>query len=213
MRKYISAAAAFLVCAGLGASAQSVWTGPTVGISNISSGAGVTYTSTAASTVYPSSQAVDSHHYISLSSGAIVQWANGEPPPPNALYHQVVDRYYDASGQEVETRSASHVVGYDCHSGRRQQDLIVQDDGKGGAPRFVALLMGNEPTEGQKPVTAEDKVKIILAANKGHTDDGVAPASVPATVALTDVLDVIQRDFDVVAPASPPGSVTLAANR
>jgi hypothetical protein len=96
--------------------------------------------------------------------------------PPNALYHQVVDRYYDASGQEVETRSASHVIGYDCHSGRRQQDLIVEDDGKGGTPRFVALLMGNEPTEGQKAVTAEDKV-------------------------------------DVVAPASVPGSGTLAANR
>ena len=179
MRKYISAAAAFLVCAGLGASAQSVWPGTIVGLS---SSTGVTFTSTA-STVYPSSQAVASH-YIYLSNGNILQLATDEPPPPNALYHQVVDRYYDAYGQEVETRSASHVIGYDCHSGRRQQDLIVEDDGKGGAPRFVALLMGNEPTEGQKAIPAEDKVKIILAANKGHTDDVAAPASVPGSVTL-----------------------------
>jgi hypothetical protein len=114
------------------------------------------------------------HQLTIVGSG--VRDIPGLNAPRNALYHQVVDRYYDASGQEIETSSASHVIGYDCHPGRRQQDLIVEDDGKGGTPRFVALLMGNEPTEGQKPITAEDKV-------------------------------------DVVAPASVPGSVTLAANR
>ncbi len=127
---------------------------------------------------------------------SVLTLAPSNPPPPNAFYHQVVDRYYDASGQEVETRSSSHVVGYDCHSGRRQQDLIVEDDGKGGQPRFVALLMGNEPTEGQKSITAEDKVKIIMAANKN-----LPPA------------EAGEHTDDIAAPAAPSGSVRLAANR
>jgi hypothetical protein len=182
MRQYIGAAlAAGLLFAGLGAAAQAVWPG-----SIVASGrppVTLTGNSTGSSWVTVSNGVpINTVNAVYLANGDIVHSA--DHLPPNALYHQVVDRYYDASGQEVETRSSSHVVGYDCHSGRRQQDLMVEDDGKGGAPRFVALLMGNEPTEGQKAITAEDKVKIILAANKGHTDDVVAPASVPATVTL-----------------------------
>ena len=80
MRKYVSPALAFLISAGLGASAQTVrplttasvpvWTGAV----SLSTGS--------------------ADHAITLESY--------NPPPANALYHQVVDRYYDASGQEVE---------------------------------------------------------------------------------------------------------------
>jgi hypothetical protein len=113
---------------------------------------------------------------LSLSNGTIVDgntptWAvtgSIPGPPQGSFYHQVVDKYFDAQGNQIEVKSATHMVRYDCHSGAhptpQPEDLVVQDDGHGGVT-FAQLLMGNEPTTGQKPITAEDKVKVILAAS------------------------------------------------
>ena len=193
LSKCLGVATAFVISVALGAAAQSVWPGsggitetfPQSGDMCMGVSGWVPCFRSSAPVVGSSGSSGVVGIYAPNGSGDITLVNLNRPNvPPNALYHQVVDRYYDAYGQEVETRSASHVIGYDCHSGRRQQDLIVEDDGKGGAPRFVALLMGNEPTEGQKAVTPEDKVKVILAANKGHANDVVAPASVPGSVTL-----------------------------
>lgn len=61
--------------------------------------------------------------YISVASSA----------PTAAIFHQVVDRYFDADGKEIEVKSATHTVDPNCHPGLRRQSeqLIVRDDGKG----------------------------------------------------------------------------------
>jgi hypothetical protein len=103
------------------------------------------------------------------------------------MFHQVVDRYYDAVGNEVDVTSSTHVVGYDCHSGmHRRDDLVAQDDGGGGRPQFVALLMGSEPTTGQPPLTPEGRVKVVLAMS--HHDDAHDRPVGDATVELAQAV-------------------------
>jgi hypothetical protein len=135
---------------------------------------------------------------LSLSNGSVVALGNAPTwavtgsipgPPQGSFYHQVVDKYFDAQGNQIEVKSATHMVRYDCHSGAhptpQPEDLVVQDDGHGGVT-FAQLLMGNEPTTGQKPITAEDKVKVILAASSKADvapSDISAPTSTPVEVA------------------------------
>jgi hypothetical protein len=90
-----------------------------------------------------------------------------ETAPPGSIYHQVVDVYYDAVGQKIEAKSATHLVTGDCTRQRRPDpnELIAQDDGKGNV-RFVSLLLSSEPTTGQKPVTAQDKVTAMPAYHR-----------------------------------------------
>jgi hypothetical protein len=63
----------------------------------------------------------------------------GPRQPEGALYHQVVDRYFDKDGNALDVKSATHIVDPDCSQGRRQQDLVasIHDDGKGNV-RFGA---------------------------------------------------------------------------
>lgn len=89
---------------------------------------------------------------------------SAQRPPEGALFHQVVDTWFDANGNQVKTASSTHTVDADCHGGRRlPPDLVAQDDGKGNV-RFTPLLLASEPTTGVKPVTAEGRVKAIMAA-------------------------------------------------
>lgn len=84
--------------------------------------------------------------------------------PAGAVYHQVVDRYFDRDGNPIEATSRTHSVDADCNPGRRlPQDLVAQDDGKGGMPRFAMTRLPSEPTTGVKPITAEGLIKARLA--------------------------------------------------
>lgn len=66
-------------------------------------------------------------------TAGIVYFSVRPPAPPNSFYHQVVDRYFDANGKEIETVSATHRIDMNCHPGRREQqpDVVASDDGKG----------------------------------------------------------------------------------
>ncbi len=98
------------------------------------------------------------------------------PPPAGALHHQVVDVYYDADGQKLETHSYTHLVAYDCHNGlRRNEDLVAQDDGHGGVT-FTPLLLPSEPAKAApKPVSAEGRVRVMLAARGPAVEAAPAP--------------------------------------
>lgn len=126
-----------------------------------------------------SSYSVASNTYI--SSGFVLTMP--DPPPNGAIFHQVVDRFYDADGNVVDTRSYTHAVNGDCHNGvRRQEDAIAQDDGKGNV-RFVATRLANEPATGVKPLSAEAKAIIKAfaaikpAGDSEHDDHRLASAS------------------------------------
>jgi len=111
----------------------------------------------------------------------LVTYVQQEPTPNGAVYHQVVDVYYDAAGKKVKTTSATHAVDpANCHPGRRQQDrdLLVEDDGKGGPVRFVDARLSNEPATGQPAVTAETKIRAMLASKAATTP---APLQTPAS--------------------------------
>lgn len=89
--------------------------------------------------------------FTSLSLGAVLTPGNftttgnlvfhsgpasfGPPTPEGAIFHQMVDRYFDKDGNQVEARSMTHVVDADCHSGRREEAIalkdVIHDDGKG----------------------------------------------------------------------------------
>jgi hypothetical protein len=101
---------------------------------------------------------------IIMGSGGtgFITLGNEPPPPTGALYHQVVDIYFDGDGNKVETRSSTHAITSDCHGGRRVEDFIAQDDGHGGV-KFAQSRLPGEPATGQKPVTAADKVKAMMA--------------------------------------------------
>ncbi len=101
---------------------------------------------------------------IIMSNGGtgFIMLGNEPPPPTGALYHQVVDVYFDGDGNKVETRSSTHAITGDCHGGRRVEDFIAQDDGHGGV-KFAQARLPGEPATGQKPVTAADKVKAMMA--------------------------------------------------
>lgn len=99
------------------------------------------------------------------------------PVPSGALYHQVVDVFYDGDGNKLATKSYTHVVGADCQPGLRREDhdLLVQDDGK-GAVRFIQARLPSEPAVGVRPVTAEGKVMAMLAVNRSpHVAEPIGP--------------------------------------
>lgn len=129
----------------------------------------------------PSSARLTAEH---ITTGTItnVGWAGGSgwepvngtfrigpvpnPTPPGAIFHQVVDVYYDTDGNRLDTKSRTHVVDADCTPGRRlNQELIAQDDGKGNV-KFASLRLPSEPTIGVKPVTAEGRTKAMMAINR-----------------------------------------------
>ncbi len=84
------------------------------------------------------------------------------PPPAGAIYHQVVDVFYDGDGNKLETKSYTHAVGADCHPGLRQEDLVVQDDGRGNV-KFQTTRLPSEPLTGVKPATPEGRTRAIMA--------------------------------------------------
>jgi hypothetical protein len=101
--------------------------------------------------------------------------------PSAALFHQVVDTWFDANGNPVKTASSTHTVDAYCQGGRRlPPDLVAQDDGKGNV-RFAPLLLASEPTTGVKPVTAEGRVKAIMATRS--TPAVAEPAVDPSKLA------------------------------
>lgn len=113
----------------------------------------------------------------------------GAPPqlPAGAIFHQVVDIYYDGDGNKVETKSYTHVVDADCHGGLRRQDQerIVQDNGKGGVV-FVQARLASEPMAGEKPVSREGVVRAMLAAKAGPVAEPAPAKTVDVAVAPKD---------------------------
>ncbi len=108
--------------------------------------------------------------------------------PVGAVFHQVVDRFYDRDGNVVKTASMTHAVGYDCNPGLRRQDqeLMVQDDGKGNVT-FASPYLASEPREGVRPVTKEGIVKAQLAMARSPA---IAAAPAIAATAPTKVAAV-----------------------
>lgn len=129
---------------------------PAVVVSGVAIGQGVV-NSTAVSTGTFNAAIV-----VGSTSGIVIPqlFAGAE----GAVYHQAVDVYYDRDGNKLATTSATHAIDFNCQPGRRQQqeDLLVQDDGKGNV-RFVSARLPSEPATGVKPVTAEAKAKAIMA--------------------------------------------------
>jgi hypothetical protein len=130
------------------------------------------------------------------SNGVLVAADPGPPPPTGALYHQVVDTYFDGAGNKLESHSATHAVGYNCHPGLRKQDqdLVVQDDGHGNV-QFTVALLPNEPAPEPPHVTLNAearRVMVIMAASSRRDTDSPPPITAP-TIATTTPEQIAQR--------------------
>lgn len=160
------AAAVHSQTAGLGSSSTGL---------TLSSGTGTWTTSTnltgltTSGNLILASSGASAQCYTATANGGIALVPCGQPQPTGAIFHQVVDRYFDADGNQLEVKSATHAIDADCQPGRRQQDLIAQDDGKGRV-QFAQTRLPSEPATGQKPVTKDGIIKATLAIKQTAPD-------------------------------------------
>lgn len=104
------------------------------------------------------------------TTAGLVSFTPLSPPPVGAVYHQVVDRYFDAGGKVVEVQSKTHAVRGDCHPGRREQgsELIAQDDGKGNVvfADGATELGGAQDPRPLVRLEVEQRVSLVTAMKK-----------------------------------------------